>query len=89
MEDVADSAADDGSSMDEEESDEDDVHDGIPVQGSTIGDVDPKLPTPTDSYKHLKAPTNSNQQAAPTDEATYIQLPTVTDRKPRHNYGQF
>ena len=56
------------SSMDEERSDRA-VAVGIPVQGSAIGDVDPKQPAPTDTYQHLPAPTNSNQQGEPTGRA--------------------
>ncbi|MCX6654415.1 MAG: hypothetical protein NTY03_04755 [Candidatus Bathyarchaeota archaeon] len=51
----------------------------IPMDASTIGDADPELPTPTDSYQHLQAPTNSNQQATPTARATNNKQPTPTD----------
>jgi hypothetical protein len=69
MEDVSDSAVDDDGSIDEEASDEDDVHDGMPVQGSTIGDVDPESDTPIDIQEQTQAPTHSHQQQHPETEA--------------------
>jgi fermentation-respiration switch protein FrsA (DUF1100 family) len=63
----------------DEEGDDGDVAIGTTVQGSTRGDVDPKLPAPTSTYLHLPAPTYSNQQAAPTAEATNMQQAAPTD----------
>jgi hypothetical protein len=47
-------AVDDSSSM-EEKADEEDVAEGIPVQGSTTGDVDPEQSAPVNISQHLPA----------------------------------
>ena len=69
MEDVADGVTVDGSSM--ENNDEEGVlWLDTSFRAISTGDVEAKQPAPIDTYKHLPAPTNSNQQAAPTAEAT-------------------
>jgi hypothetical protein len=65
MDAVADDGSDEACSMDEEESDEDDVHDGMPVQGSATGDVDPEPSTPIDTHAQSSTPINSQSPQEP------------------------
>ena len=59
--------------MDEEASDEDDVHDGMPVQGSATGDVDPEPQAPMGTHGKSQAVSHGHPPQEPstaTGEAT-------------------
>ena len=55
---------------------------GTPVHGSSTGDVGSEQPVSIDTNRHLSAPINGNQQAAPISVATNKQQPTPTDEEP-------
>jgi hypothetical protein len=75
MDSGADDSDDDSGSMDdvsdpvsvsmEENMDNDDLHVGTPLYGSTMGDVDPESATPSDTHAQSQAPTHSHQPSAP------------------------
>ncbi len=60
MDDAADDDVDDNSTMEGQ-----DVQVGTPVQGSTVGDVDPKSPAVIDTQEQTQVHTHSHQQQHP------------------------
>ena len=60
MDDVADGDVDDNSTMEGQ-----DVQVGTPVQGSTVGDIDPKSPAVIDTQEQTQVHTHSHQQQHP------------------------
>jgi hypothetical protein len=80
MEDTADGHTVDDSSM-EDKANEEDIAEGIPVHGSTIGDVDPEQSAPVDISQYLPAPASSNQQEAPADRVAVDNLQVPADKE--------
>ena len=60
MDDAADGVADDNSTMEGQ-----DVQVGTPVQGSTVGDIDPKSPAVIDTQEQTQVHRHSHQQQHP------------------------
>jgi GH18 family chitinase len=64
----ADDSDDDSGSM-EENLDNDDLQIGMPLYGSTMGDVDPEPQAPTGTHGNSQAPTHGHPPQAPMDGA--------------------
>jgi hypothetical protein len=76
MEDVAESSSTEDNSMEENEGD---VQEGTPLQGTTMGDVDSDLPSPSGTLGNLQGPTLGNLQGEPS--GSKLPLPSAEEPK--------